>query len=315
MGYLGGALAVLVITIVAGGIAYVGDRVGHQVGRRRLTMFGLRPKYTSTIVAVGTGMVIALAVTVLTLGASGYARAAFFHLSAISERLSELQAQADALDRRVHQTHVIVNRGDLLYNPYLLLQPSWTNAERLRQFSLYFDAAVTEINRSLVPRGLKASPLRAADQDVQRRLRDFLNDPEMQSYILQGPVLIITIADENLFNNDPIHFDFASYRDRLIFSAHQPIASVEVDGGTQINPQIAFSEALLAAADEAQQKGMPAPYVRNAFPSLSPQQVQHISDAIRRGHGRFRIIARAKVDIYPHTGGLPVEFDLLRSGT
>ena len=57
---------------------------------------------------------------------------------------------------------------------------------------------------------------------------------------------------------------------------------------------------------------MPAPYVGNAFPSLSPQQVQQISDSIRKGRGRFRILARAKVDIYPHTGGLPVEFDLLR---
>ncbi|MBV9102542.1 MAG: DUF3084 domain-containing protein [Candidatus Eremiobacteraeota bacterium] len=313
MGYLGGALVVIVIAILAGTIAYVGDRVGHQVGRRRLTLFGLRPKYTSTVVAVGTGMVIALAVTIITLAASNYARAAFFHLSEINDRLNELQAQADALDRRVHQTHVIVNRGDLLYNPYLLLQPSATGQERLRQFSAYFNAAVSDINRNLVPRGLKPYPLRANDPEVQRRLKGFLDDPEMQSYILQGPVLIITIADENLFNNDPIHFDFASYRDQMIFQAHQPIASVEVDGGTQINPQIAFSEVLFAAADEAQQKGMPAPYVRNAFPSLTPRQVEDISNTIRRGHGRYRILARAKIDIYPHTGGLPVDFDLVRA--
>jgi hypothetical protein len=313
MGYFGGAVLVLVIVMLAGGIAYVGDRVGHQVGRRRLTLFGLRPKYTSTIVAVGTGMVIALAVTLIALAASNYARSAFFHLSELNDRLNELQAQAEQLNRRVHQTHVIVNQGDLLYNPYLLIEPTWGNDERLQRFSAYFDAAVVDMNRNLVPRGVKPYPLRAGDATVQKQLRDFLNKPEMQSYLLQGPVLVITIAGENLFDNDPIHFDFASYRDKLIYAAHQPIASVEVDGGTQINPQIAFSEVLFAAADEAQQKGMPAPYVRNAFPSLSPAQVQQISDAIRRGHGRYRILARAKVDIYPHTGGLPVEFDLLRS--
>jgi hypothetical protein len=312
MGYLGGVLLVIAITLLAGGIAYVGDRVGHQVGRRRLTLFGLRPKYTSTIVAVGTGMIIALAVTVVALTASNYARAAFFHLSEINDRLRDLEARADELDKRTHQTNVIVNRGDLLYNPYLLIQPTWSEAERLKQFSAYFDAAVSDINRNYVPRGLKASPLHASDEQVQARLKKFLTDPPMQAYTLQGPVLIITVSPENLFYNDPIHFDFESFRDKLIFRAHQPIASVEVEGGTQINPQIAFSEVLFAAADEAQQKGMPAPYVGNAFPSLSPQQVQQISDSIRKGRGRFRILARAKVDIYPHTGGLPVEFDLLR---
>ena len=67
--------------IVAGGIAYVGDRVGHQVGRRRLTLFGIRPRYTSTIVAIGTGMLIALSVTLVALLLSSEVRTAFFRMN------------------------------------------------------------------------------------------------------------------------------------------------------------------------------------------------------------------------------------------
>ncbi|MGD1067799.1 MAG: DUF3084 domain-containing protein, partial [Vulcanimicrobiaceae bacterium] len=73
-GLLSGVLSVLGIAIVAGGIAYIGDRVGHQVGRKRLTLFGLRPKYTSTIVAVVTGMMIAVSVTLIALLASSEVR-------------------------------------------------------------------------------------------------------------------------------------------------------------------------------------------------------------------------------------------------
>ena len=51
------------VMAIAGGVAYVGDRVGHQVGRKRLTLFGIRPRYTSTIIAIATGMIIALVVT------------------------------------------------------------------------------------------------------------------------------------------------------------------------------------------------------------------------------------------------------------
>ena len=75
---------VLFIALVAGGIAYVGDRVGHQVGRKRLTLFGIRPRYTSTIIAVGTGMIIALVVTLAAIIASQQVKTAFFRLNSIN---------------------------------------------------------------------------------------------------------------------------------------------------------------------------------------------------------------------------------------
>jgi uncharacterized protein (DUF3084 family) len=69
---------VFVVMAIAGAVAYVGDRVGHQVGRRRLTLFGIRPRYTSTIIAIGTGMVIALVVSVVAIFASQQVKTAFF---------------------------------------------------------------------------------------------------------------------------------------------------------------------------------------------------------------------------------------------
>src|ERR1700736_3034554 len=93
---LPGIFSVLGITIVAGVIAYIGDRVGHQVGRKRLTLFGLRPKYTSTIVAVATGMLIALSVTSVALIGSQQVRTAFFRLGQINARNNDPPPQATA---------------------------------------------------------------------------------------------------------------------------------------------------------------------------------------------------------------------------
>lgn len=314
MGTFGGILLVIGIALVAGGIAYVGDRVGHQVGRKRLTLFGLRPKYTSTIVAVGTGMVIALTVTVLALVASNYARSAFFHLTEINSRLNELQAQADELDKRVHETNVVVYRGELLYGPFLLLAPYESPAQRLRELSAFFDAVVDNVNRSFVPRGLKRYRHRSGDPDIQKRLRDFLADERIQGLLLQGPVLLIAAADENLFVNDEIHFEFVPYSDHLVFTAHQIIDSVEVDGGTVINPNIAFNQVLFGAADAAISRGMPSYYVTFPRSSLTKEQATAYVDRIRHGKGRFRIVARAQTDIFPHTGGLPIDIDLIRGG-
>jgi len=53
-----GAVLIVVLIVLGGVIAYVGDWIGRRVGRRKLTLFGLRPKHTSIVVAVITGIMV-----------------------------------------------------------------------------------------------------------------------------------------------------------------------------------------------------------------------------------------------------------------
>ena len=46
------------LAILGGIVAYVGDRIGMKVGRKRLSIFGLRPKHTSIVITVITGILI-----------------------------------------------------------------------------------------------------------------------------------------------------------------------------------------------------------------------------------------------------------------
>ncbi len=312
MGTLGGLLVVVLIVLVAGLIAYIGDRVGHQVGRKRMTLFGLRPKYTSTIVAVTTGMMIALIVTVTTLLLSAYARAAFFHLSEINNQVNQLQAQADALEKQVRLNNVVVNHGDLLYSQYLLISPQQTASDRSMRLAAFFDAVVTYLNRTYVPQGLKPFRGKASDPDISRKLGAVLADAKVQGFLIRGPVLLVAVADENLFAGDTIAFTFAPYSDQRIFTAHQPIASVEIDGGTAIIPNVAYGQLSGAVSSTAIEGGMPT-YFANAIPALTLERVQATQREIRDGRGRFYIVARAVADVYPHTGGIPVTFDLSRT--
>ena len=93
---------VVLVMALAGAVAYVGDRVGHQVGRRRLSLFGIRPRYTSTIVAIATGMLIALVVTLVAIFASQEVKTAFFKLNTINQQISELQARQRDLEAKVN---------------------------------------------------------------------------------------------------------------------------------------------------------------------------------------------------------------------
>ncbi len=312
MGTFGGILVIILIVLIAGLIAYIGDRVGHQVGRKRMTLFGLRPKYTSTIVAVTTGMMIALIVTVTTLLASEYARAAFFHLSDINNKVNQLQAQEDELQKQVRLNNVVVNHGNLLYSQYLLLTPQEASSDRALRLATFFDAVVGYLNRTYVPQGLKPYRGKSSDPDIAKKLAAVLSDAKVQGFLINGPVLLVAVADENLFAGDTIAFTFAPYSDQKIFNARQPIASVEVDGGTAINSNVAYGQLAGAVSSTAIEGGMPA-YFANAIPQVTLLQVQATQREIRAGRGRFYIVARAVADVYPHTGGIPVTFDLSRT--
>lgn len=312
MGTLGGILLVILIVIVAGLIAYVGDRVGHQVGRKRMTLFGLRPKYTSTIVAVGTGMGIALIATVVPLLTAPLARDAFFHLSEINNRVNELQAQADALQKQTRETNVVVNHGDLLYQQFLIITPQQSRNAQLVALSAFFDAVVGSLNSNYVPAGLKPFKGKSGDTEISRKLDAVIGDPKVQGGLIRGPVLLVAIADQNLFPGDTIQFTFAPYADVPIFRAHRAIASVEVDGGSSLVPNIAYGQLATAVRDVAIESGMPV-YFANPFAQPSAAEINATRLAIKRGRGRFYIVARAARDIYPHTGGVPVTFALSRT--
>ena len=49
------------LILVSGLVAFVGNQVGRSIGRRRLAVLGLRPRYTAQLVTVLTGMLITVA--------------------------------------------------------------------------------------------------------------------------------------------------------------------------------------------------------------------------------------------------------------
>ena len=53
-----GLLLIVVLVVTGGVIAFIGDRVGSRVGKKKLSLFGLRPRHTSVIVTIITGVLI-----------------------------------------------------------------------------------------------------------------------------------------------------------------------------------------------------------------------------------------------------------------
>lgn len=86
---------------MAGLIAFIGDRVGMRVGRRRLTLFGLRPRHTSMVITVVTGVLIAAVSLGILTAASNEVRLAIFRIDEIHAVLAENRRQLEALQREL----------------------------------------------------------------------------------------------------------------------------------------------------------------------------------------------------------------------
>ena len=50
-----GWFMLIVLAVMGGLIAYLGDKIGSKVGKRKIKLMGLRPKYTSILVTIMTG--------------------------------------------------------------------------------------------------------------------------------------------------------------------------------------------------------------------------------------------------------------------
>lgn len=102
-----GIILVIVLVVMGGAIAFIGDRLGTKVGKKKLSIFGLRPRHTSILVTIVTGFLItAVTLGVVTL-ASENVRIALFgmeelnaqirdteqNLAAVSQELSVMQAE------------------------------------------------------------------------------------------------------------------------------------------------------------------------------------------------------------------------------
>ena len=90
-----GIRLIVILAIVGGLIAYLGDWLGTKVGKGRLSLFGLRPKHTSILVAVFTGVSIAVFTIAIMAVSSQEARTALFGVK-------ELQQQKAILEKEAH---------------------------------------------------------------------------------------------------------------------------------------------------------------------------------------------------------------------
>ena len=86
-------ILIFVLIVISGLIAVAGDWVGLKIGKKRITIFGLRPHYTAIFITIITGILItSITISILSV-ASIDVRTALFGMEELKEKLSDLSRE------------------------------------------------------------------------------------------------------------------------------------------------------------------------------------------------------------------------------
>lgn len=96
-----GIRLIIIMAIVGGLIAYIADKMGSKIGKKKMSVFGLRPRHTSVLLTVLSGIIISVLTICVMAVSSNSARTALFGMEKIQAELKALNkeksAAADAL--------------------------------------------------------------------------------------------------------------------------------------------------------------------------------------------------------------------------
>ena len=90
-----GITLILVLAVVGGVIAFIGDRLGTRIGKKKLSIFGLRPRHTAVVVTIFTGICITTVTFAIMAAASENVRTALFGMDRLNAMIADTQAALD----------------------------------------------------------------------------------------------------------------------------------------------------------------------------------------------------------------------------
>ncbi|AIF53750.1 DUF3084 domain-containing protein [Pelosinus sp. UFO1] len=141
-----GLTLIAILTITGGAIAYIGDKLGTKVGKKKLSIFGLRPKHTSIIVTIITGILItASTIGVLAL-VSQDVRTALFGMEALAKQLSTLNQEVTGKNAELATSRAALEAKNAEYTALTLKVKD--TAERLSAITEELSAVMAQRDRT-----------------------------------------------------------------------------------------------------------------------------------------------------------------------
>lgn len=285
------------LILVSGLVAFIGNLVGRNIGRRRLSLVGLRPRYTAQVITVLTGMLITVVTLAVVLLVSDDARQAFFHLQEVQQQTRALEAQIaqeqGALKALQVRDIVYQNEQEVLRTVIDGRAPLSEIRRRVQAFLDLATRAAQErgatpgsdgITVHITPPGLTVD---AVAQDIAER---------------NEPMVIRMIATENTVRGLPFDAGILVFPNVLVFKGGETIASRVLNGRDGAGIEAGLLDLAASGAQAAKSKGIISPpFALASSPPdvrIDPAIFLQTLDRIKAGGSAVNVRAVALVDAY-----------------
>ena len=163
----------LIVGLIFGSaaLALLGDVLGFKYGKQRISVFGLRPRYTSRLITAVTGAIISIVIlTVLSLFSQDV-RTALFSMQYIQQQLIDLRVQLQSSQNNTDQAledlslarSSLENQQGLLQTTTVSLDLARFDLESLRNDKLVLENEKSEL-------GAEVTSMREESEELKRAL-------------------------------------------------------------------------------------------------------------------------------------------------
>jgi uncharacterized protein (DUF3084 family) len=154
-----GIVMIIVLAIMGGIIAYLGDKLGSKIGKKRLSLFGLRPHNTSVLMTIISGVMVATITMGVLTASSKEVRTALFGMKKLQAELRSLTASRDRAQQELSAQSATIQQLDSQ------IAKAKEDLERARQEKSAAEAQMAKAQQNL-------ASMQAQYEEASRRLKD-----------------------------------------------------------------------------------------------------------------------------------------------
>lgn len=263
-------MQVLVLLFISGLIAWLGDTLGTRIGKKRLSIFGLRPKVTAFLLTISTGVAITLLTLAFSAMLSENVKIALFSVQELQTERQRLASDVVSLRQerarmasevaflaervRVKGSELVVFRREEII--MLRIVPASAPTEIIKNELQEFVRRLADLAQSKGLRVESSSLLQPENREQLDRL---------VSHLAGAPeeMVIAAVAKENISVGESLgQVGFLVRPNKQIFTAGQVIANTLIDGGAD---RSVIARELLGFMDEINHEVVRAGMIENPF--------------------------------------------------
>lgn len=204
-----GIRLIVIMAIVGALIAYIADKMGSKIGKKKLSVFGLRPKYTSILLTALSGSIIAvLTISVMAI-ASQSARTALFGMDKLQKELRMLNSEKDFAAKALAtaKEKVTVQNKQISILDAKILESTRENDEmeaRLGQLNEKYRLAQSEVDSLTSSKVQLTNEVEDLEKTTAALRKGIITMREGQVYFRAGEVLYAGVLHGGLTHEENI---------------------------------------------------------------------------------------------------------------